>query len=93
MPLAAGPARGVQVTVGETFGGQHIAHDDDGGPGDTCGVHRLGQVGEGAPEHLLLRPRRERHLSGEDAADAALEGRAATAQGGVRCEAGSAPSW
>lgn len=59
MPIPAGPVRGVEVTVAEPLGDKHIADEDDRGTGDVGGVHLLGKVGESAPQHLLLRPRRE----------------------------------
>ena len=61
MPSPAHPTRRVQIAVGESFGGKHIADDDDRGAGDVCGVHLAREVGKRAPQHLLLRPAGERH--------------------------------
>ena len=51
----------IQIAVREALGGKHVSHDDDRRLGDVCGVHLLGEVGERAAQHDLLRPARERH--------------------------------
>ncbi len=59
---SAAAARRVQVAVGEALGGQHITDEDDRGAGDPGGLCICpASLRQGAAQHRLVRPARERH--------------------------------